>query len=210
MQRGMFYPKRVPKFIDALFPQCLWRKADDALYLTFDDSPSPYTLELLDLLAQHNAKATFFLIGKQIERYPDYAEAIVQQGHRIGNHSYSHTRNLQSPFFRDEVIQTAQLIAMLNPPEVARPSLFRFPFGRFNFASLRILSELNIQPIMWSLLTADFDASVSDKMVLNLLRSAIAGDIVVMHDNEKSIKKLRAVLPIALGELSRRFSFNLL
>jgi peptidoglycan/xylan/chitin deacetylase (PgdA/CDA1 family) len=206
----MFYPKRVPKFIDALFPQCLWRKADDALYLTVDDSPSPYTPELLELLAQHNAKATFFLIGKQVERYPDYANAIVQQGHRIGNHSYSHTRNLQESFFRDEVLQTAQLIAMLNPPEVARPSLFRFPYGRFNFVSLRVLSELNIQPIMWSLLTADFDAQVSNKTVLNILRSATAGDIVVMHDNEQSIQKLRAVLPIALDELSRRFSFNLL
>ena len=172
MQRGMFYPKRVPKFIDALFPKCLWRKADDALYLTFDDSPSPHTPELLELLAQHNAKATFFLIGNHVERYPDYAKAIVQQGHRIGNHSYSHTRNLQETFFRDEVIRTEQLLSTLCASCTASQSLFRFPFGRFNFVSLRILKELNLMPVMWSLLTADFDARVSDKTVLNLLRSA--------------------------------------
>ncbi len=206
----MFYPKRVPKFIDALFPQCLWRKADDALYLTVDDSPSPHTPELLEILARYHVKATFFLIGKHIERYPDYAKAIVQQGHRIGNHSYSHTRNLHETFFRDEVIRTEQLLSTLCASCTARQSLFRFPYGRFNFVSLRILKELNLTPVMWSLLTADFDASVSAEAVLNLLRSATAGDIVVMHDNEKSIQKLRAVLPIALGELSRRFSFNLL
>ncbi|MFQ3597247.1 MAG: polysaccharide deacetylase family protein [Chloroherpetonaceae bacterium] len=206
----MFYPKRVPKFVDAFFPQCLWRKSDDALYLTFDDSPSPHTPELLALLAQFNTKATFFLIGKQIERYPDYAEAIVQHGHRIGNHSYSHTRNLQEAFFRDEVTRTEQLMQALNAPNVMQQSLFRFPYGRFNFASLRILKELNLTPVMWSLLTADFDARVSDQTVLNLLRSAVGGDVVVMHDGEKSISKLRAVLPIALPELSRRFSLNLL
>lgn len=204
----MFYPKRVPKFIDTFFPECLWRKSDDALYLTFDDSPSPHTPELLELLARHNTKATFFLIGKQIERYPDYAAAIVQHGHRIGNHSYTHTRNLKTSFFRDEVIRTEQLLSTLS--STVHPPLFRFPYGRFNFASIRILKELNLTPVMWSLLTADFDASVSDKTVLNLLRSAVGGDIVVMHDSEKSISKLRAVLPIVIPELSRRFSLNLL
>lgn len=63
---------------------------------------------------------------------------------------------------------------------------------------------------MWSLLTADFDARVSSKTVLHLLCSATAGDVVVMHDSEKAISKLSKVLPIALPELSRRFSFNLL
>lgn len=206
----MFYPKRVPKFVDAFFPQCLWRKADDALYLTFDDSPSPYTPELLDLLETHHAKATFFLIGKQIERHPDYAEAIVKRGHRIGNHSYSHARHLRGAFFRDEVAKTERLIAQLLGEARQGAPLFRFPYGRFNFASLRALSELGITPVMWSLLTADFDASVSDRFVLKMLRSALAGDIVVMHDNEKSISKLRGALPIALPELATRFSLNLL
>ncbi len=206
----VFYPKRVPKFVDAFFPQCVWRKSDDALYLTVDDSPSPHTPELLEILAQFNIKATFFLIGKQIERYPDYAEAIVRHGHRIGNHSYSHTRNLQVSFFRDEVCRTEQLLSTLCPTHTARPLLFRFPYGRFNFVALRILKELNLTPVMWSLLTADFDASVSSNMMLHLLRSAVAGDIVVMHDGETAISKLRTILPIALPELSRRFSFNLL
>ncbi len=206
----VFYPKRVPKFVDALFPQCVWRKSDNALYLTFDDSPSPYTPELLELLARYQVKATFFLIGKQIERYPDYAEAIVRHGHRIGNHSYSHTRSLQASFFRDEVCRTEQLLSTLRASSTAGQSLFRFPYGRFNFASLRVLKELNLTPVMWSLLTADFDAKVSEQTVLNLLGSATAGDIVVMHDGEQAISKLRAVLPIALPELSRRFSLNLL
>lgn len=206
----MFYPKRVPKFADIFFPSCVWRRSDNALYLTFDDSPSPHTPELLDILARHNTKATFFLIGKQIERYPDYAEAIVQHGHHIGNHSYSHARHLRASFFRDEVCRTEQLLTSLRTQRTARSSLFRFPYGRFNFTSLRILEELNLTPVMWSLLTADFDDSVSDQSVLNLLRSAVGGDIVVMHDGETSISKLRTVLPIALPELSRRFSFNLL
>ncbi len=204
----MFYPKRVPKIADKLFPQCLWRKSDDALYLTFDDSPSPHTPELLDILEKHNAKATFFLIGREIERFPDYAEAIVKRGHRIGNHSYSHTRNLHAEFFRDEVIKTERLLSQLHRENLQRQSLFRFPYGKFNFAMLRMLKELNLTPVMWSLLTADFDASVSANMVLNLLRSAKSGDIVVMHDNEKSISKLKSVLPIALPQFAQRFSLK--
>ena len=206
----MFYPKRVPKFVDTFFPSCVWRRPGDALYLTFDDSPSPHTPELLDILARHNTKATFFLIGKQIERYPDYAEAIAEHGHRLGNHSYSHRRNLHATFFRDEVCRTEQLLASLRIQSTARSSLFRFPYGRFNFTSLRILKDHNLTPVMWSLLTADFDARVSSKTVLHLLCSATAGDVVVMHDSEKAISKLSKVLPIALPELSRRFSFNLL
>ncbi len=204
----MFYPKHVPKIADKLFPQCLWRKSDDALYLTFDDSPSPHTPELLDILEKHNAKATFFLIGRQIERFPNYAEEIVKRGHRIGNHSYSHTRNLHAEFFRDEVIKTERLLSQLNRENLQRQSLFRFPYGKFNFATLHVLKELNVTPVMWSLLTADFDASVSAKTVLNLLRSAKSGDIVVMHDNEKSISKLNSVLPIALPQFAQRFSLK--
>jgi len=204
----MFYPKRVPKIADRLFPQCLWRKSDHALYLTFDDSPSPHTPELLDMLEQHNATATFFLIGQHIERYPDYAAEIVKRGHRIGNHSYSHTRNLKAEFFRDEVIKTERLLSQLNRENLQRQSLFRFPYGTFNFATLRVLKELNLTPVMWSLLTADFDVSVSANMVLNLLCSAHGGDIVVMHDNEKSISNLKTVLPIALPQLAQRFSLK--
>ncbi len=204
----MFYPKRVPKIADRLFPQCLWRKSDDALYLTFDDSPSPDTLWLLDILEKYNAKATFFLIGRQIERFPDYAEEIVKRGHRIGNHSYAHTRNLHTEFFRDEVIKTERLLSQLNRENLQRQSLFRFPYGTFNFATLRVLKELNLTPVMWSLLTADFDASVSANTVLTLLRSAKGGDIVVMHDNEQSISKLKSVLPIALPQFAQRFSLK--
>jgi peptidoglycan/xylan/chitin deacetylase (PgdA/CDA1 family) len=204
----VFYPKRVPKFVDRLFPQCLWRKSDNALYLTFDDSPSPDTLWLLDILEKHNAKATFFLIGQHIERFPDHAEEIVKRGHHIGNHSYSHTRNLHAPFFRDEVIKTERLLSQLHRENLQQQSLFRFPYGKFNFASLRVLAELNLTPVMWSLLTADFDVSVSEKSVLNLLRSATGGDIIVMHDNEKSISKLKSVLPIALPQLAECFSLK--
>ncbi len=204
----MFYPKRIPKLVDRLFPQCLWRKSDDALYLTFDDSPSPHTPELLDILEKHNATATFFLIGQHIERYPNYAEDIVKRGHRIGNHSYSHTRNLRPEFFRDEVIKTERLLLHLCSDGSERQSLFRFPYGTFNFATLRVLKELNLTPVMWSLLTADFDVSVSANMVLTLLRSAKSGDIVVMHDNEKSISKLKSVLPIALPQFAQRFSLK--
>ncbi len=201
----MFYPKRVPKFVDRLFPQCLWRKSDDALYLTFDDSPSPHTPELLDILEKHNAKATFFLIGRQIERFPDYAAEIIKRGHRVGNHSYSHTRHLHAEFFRDEVIRTERLLSDLCNGNVVSPSLFRFPYGRFNFATLRVLKELNLTPVMWSLLAADFDASVSANTVLNLLRSANGGDIIVMHDHEKSVSKLKSVLPIVLPQFVQRF-----
>lgn len=206
----MFYPKRVPTFIDRLFPQCLWRKSDKALYLTFDDAPSPFTPELLDILARHRVKATFFLIGERIERYPDFAELIVKSGHRLGNHSHSHARTLEVRAFRDEVLKTERLLQRLDSASLSGEKLFRFPYGRFNFATLRILDELGYAPVMWSLLTADFDARLSWRDALRLLRSARGGDIVVMHDNETAIAKLRVALPVALAELSERFSFKTL
>jgi Polysaccharide deacetylase. len=115
---------------------------------------------------------------------------------------------LKAEFFRDEVIKTERLLSQLNRENLQRQSLFRFPYGTFNFATLRVLKELNLTPVMWSLLTADFDVSVSANMVLNLLCSAHGGDIVVMHDNEKSISNLKTVLPIALPQLAQRFHLN--
>ncbi|MDW8436512.1 MAG: polysaccharide deacetylase family protein [Chloroherpetonaceae bacterium] len=206
----MFYPKRVPKVADWLLPQCLWRKNDEAIYLTFDDAPSPCTLELLEILDKCRAKATFFLVGERIERYPDVAELIVKSGHRIANHSYSHRWDLKAEALRDEVLRTERLLRNLDPSSVAGEKLFRFPYGRFNFAKLRALSELGYVVVMWSLLSADFDDRVSEREILRLLRAARGGDIVVMHDLEKTITKLRAALPIALAELSERHSFQTL
>lgn len=206
----MFYPKRIPKLIDKIFPQCLWRKADGAIYLTFDDSPSPFTLELLEMLDKVKVRATFFLVGKNIEAYPDFARMIVEHGHRVGNHSFSHSHKLLEIHFREEISKTNRLLLELDASLATAQPLFRFPYGRFTLRALNVLKESGITPVMWSLLTADFDSRVTEKQSLRLLRSSRMGDIVVMHDNAKAIEKLRSILPIALYELSEQIELRTL
>lgn len=155
----------------------------NAIAVTFDDGPSPHTLEVLDVLKKHNAKATFFCIGKQIEKHPEILKRLYDEGHAVGNHSYSHANTfpiLNVKKMTAELEKTGQLIESTTGQ---KSLLFRPPFGVTNPRIAKAVKELNLLTIGWSIRSYD-TVSKNEKNIANrILRKLKPGAIVLFHDN---------------------------
>jgi peptidoglycan-N-acetylglucosamine deacetylase len=154
------------------------------LALTFDDGPNdPATLELLDVLARHQAKATFFLIGKHVRKRPDIVQRIVAAGHEIGNHTYWHPNLV---FCSDaklllEIKECAMALEDAGVPDAGK-KLFRPPFGGRKPATLRIARQLGYEPVMWSVTCFDWKATTADRVEAHARRRIRGGDVILLHD----------------------------
>jgi peptidoglycan-N-acetylglucosamine deacetylase len=157
------------------------------LALTFDDGPNdPHTLRLLDVLAQHQAKATFFLIGKYVRRRPEIARAILAAGHQIGNHTYSHPNLIfvSASRLRQELEDCGKA---LEDALGVRTRLFRPPFGGRRPNVLRTARAMDLQPIMWSVTAYDWSARSPEEIVGKVVRQVDSrrnpqAEIVLLHD----------------------------
>ncbi|MFI5104998.1 MAG: polysaccharide deacetylase family protein [Terriglobales bacterium] len=157
------------------------------LALTYDDGPNdPHTLRLLDVLAKHNARATFFLIGKYVRQRPDIARAIQAAGHAIGNHTDSHPNLIfvSAARLRQELDSCRKALE----DAIGAPApLFRPPFGGRRPNVLRTARKLGLEPIMWSVTGYDWSAKSSDAIVHYVTRQIDSrrrtqGEIVLLHD----------------------------
>jgi peptidoglycan/xylan/chitin deacetylase (PgdA/CDA1 family) len=152
------------------------------LALTYDDGPNdPHTLRLLEVLSRHGARATFFLIGRFVERRPDIAREIVEQGHAVGNHTWSHPRLI----FRGNAQTRWQLERCQQAIESATgvaSRLFRPPFGGRRPATLRIARSLGLEPIMWNIAGRDWRASLAARIANRVSRRIRGGDVILLHD----------------------------
>jgi len=154
-----------------------------ALALTFDDGPGPvYTGQVLALLRRHGVKATFFLIGENVESYPDVVRQILGDGHLVGNHTWSHPDlgRLSRSRIREEIERTGELIARVGG--MRPPTVFRAPGGFFPSASLEICGELGLRPVSWSVDPEDWSNPGTDVIIDRVLRRARTGSIVLEHD----------------------------
>lgn len=162
----------------------------NSIYLTFDDGPDPdVTPQLLDLLKTRNAKATFFLVGANIEAYPELVSRIVENGHSIGNHSYNHKRfhelELQSQL--DEIISTNNLIEKITG---AKCKLFRAPGGRWTVPLFLKLIRLGITSVHWSKDSMDWRKN-SEQAISYLAKKPIKNmDIVLLHDDHRKVLRI--------------------
>ncbi|HEY8683241.1 MAG TPA: polysaccharide deacetylase family protein, partial [Rhodanobacter sp.] len=112
-------------------------RQDNAIYLSFDDGPDPeHTPRLLDLLGEHRAQASFFLIGKQVERYPALAERIVAEGHALGNHSFSHPRSFGKTSLQQQLQEIERTDLLLAEFDQRAKHRFRPPRGSFSLSLL--------------------------------------------------------------------------
>jgi peptidoglycan-N-acetylglucosamine deacetylase len=155
--------------------------------LTFDDGPNdPHTLRLLDVLAAHQAKATFFLIGKYVRQRPEIARAILAAGHEIGNHTYSHPNLIfaSAGRLRQELEDCDKTLedALGSPVRLFRP-----PFGGRRPNVLRTARALGLAPIMWSVTAYDWSAQSPEPIVGHVVRQADSrrtpqSEIVLLHD----------------------------
>jgi peptidoglycan-N-acetylglucosamine deacetylase len=197
----MFYLTSSPWWLRRLYPDCLWEmpKDDGKIYLTFDDGPHPdATPMVLDMLAAVGAKASFFCIGDNVRKYPEVYQRILREGHRVGNHSYHHLNGWKTS-------NDAYLEDIRKAAERIDSNIFRPPYGRIRRAQIRALRSMGLKPVMWSLLSGDFDPQLSEEQCAeNVLKNLAPGHIVVFHDSKKALQKMQYALPLVLQLISER------
>lgn len=154
--------------------------------LTFDDGPSPKsTLRLLHLLSRYSMHATFFLVGRNVERYPGITRQIAEEGHEIGNHSYSHSLLPLLPR-RLLLREMDRATAAIQHVTGQRPRLFRPPMGWFSRSMLRTLAEHGYRAVLGDVYPQDCNRPGSGVILRRVLERVGPGSIVILHDGSVS------------------------
>ena len=205
------------RFLRWLYPHAVWRMdpSAKAVYLTFDDGPIPEaTPFVLDTLAHYGIKATFFVVGDNVHKYPELFQRIINEGHRIGNHTYNHIggfRWLSKNYLRNTkkamelmIDELRKMSADKNQQEASinqqfATPLFRPPHGWMRPLQYRVIRNKGYKIIMWDLVTRDYSKRLTAAEVLeNVKHYARNGSIITFHDSLRSINKLKVILPLAL------------
>ena len=169
--------------------------------LTFDDGPTKNVDQLLPLLDEYNAKSTFFLIGNEIEKHPEEAKKIVEAGHQIGNHTYSHKRMVlkSSSFIEEEIEKTDELIRSIGyEGEID----FRPPYGKKFLGLPYYLNKTNRETIMWSLDPETYYTSVDEK-INYVMENIQPGSIILLHPMYDQTGGTLQVVETILKELTK-------
>ena len=215
------------RFLRWIYPHAVWRMdpSSKAVYLTFDDGPIPEaTPFVLETLARYGIKATFFMVGDNVRKYPDVFRQVVEAGHRIGNHTFNHIGGLR--WLSKNYLKNTQKAQEVIESEISRITndklrsehetrqssftkdssltkdsspLFRPPHGWMRTLQYKIIRKQGYQIIMWDLVTRDYSRNLTAEEVLdNVKRYARNGSIITFHDSLRSIDKLHQMLPEAL------------
>lgn len=155
--------------------------AHNTIALTFDDGPHPeVTPRLLDELKRHGAHATFFMIGRQIEKHPDIARRVLAEGHDIGNHTYTHPKlpELTNDAADEEIRRTEEIMASVLSH---RTKWFRPPFGSLRADQRALVEKRGMQSILGDVSTGDW-AIPPEEQILSKFAEATAGSIIICHD----------------------------
>ena len=183
--------EQVPSFVRNLFPKALWRMNPDekSVYLTFDDGPIPVvTPWVLDLLKRYNIKATFFMVGDNVRKHPQEYMQVIENGHRVGNHTFNHLKGLFT--------NTKEYIENVDKADTfIHSNLFRPPHGILRQRQYKELSK-RYQFVMWDLVTRDYSTRLSGEDVLaNVKKFVRNGSIITFHDSLRSESNLKYALP---------------
>ncbi len=187
-------------FLRWIYPHALWRmdKREKAVYLTFDDGPIPEaTPFILNTLERYGAKATFFMVGENAQKYPHLLQEVKARGHRIGNHTYNHIGGFRwwSWLYLANVVKANKIL---------KTDLFRPPHGWMKVMQYRVLRHCGFKVVMWDVVTRDYSRRLNAEDVLyNVKRYTRPGSIITFHDSLKSIDKLKHALPEALQWLTQ-------
>lgn len=201
-------------WLRALYPGMMWRQPgnEKELYLTFDDGPVPEaTPFVLELLQQFDAKATFFVVGHNVDKYPQLLQKMVEEGHAVGNHTYHHLNawHVNPRIYRQNVWQCQQAIQQVLPSFDTR--LFRPPYGKMTPVHSRLIKK-DYSLVLWDVLTADFDQKLKpDVCLAKAIKHSEAGSIVLFHDSIKALRNMKYTLPRYLEHFSKKgFEFKAL
>jgi len=197
------YLIKTPFWLRAFYPKCTWNipSNDKVIYLSFDDGPHPEaTPFVLAELKKYHAKATFFCIGNNVLKHPNIYESILQEGHRVGNHTYDHMNGWKTT--TNEYIENIK-----DATSLIESNLFRPPYGRITKRQIRALSSIKNLPqqiIMWDVLSADFDLKLNgEDCARNVIKNTKPGSIIVFHDSQKAWDRMSVALPMVLAYFSQ-------
>ena len=201
------YLIRPPKIYQWLFTKAVFRENTQrkTVYLTFDDGPHPeVTSYVLSILALHQIKATFFVLGKNAQKHPELIKELKEQGHQIGNHGMDHLNGWATP--TDEYVRNVAL-----GKQLTGSCLFRPPYGKLTFGQYRRLVKTE-KIIFWDVISGDFDQKIDErKVVNNVLQNARNGSVIVMHDSKKAMNNLIGSMnEIIKGLKQKGFDFEIL
>ena len=201
--------EQVPNLFRSLYPQALWRinPQEKAVYLTFDDGPIPLvTPWVLSLLKSEGIKATFFMVGDNVCKHPEIYQMVVEDGHRIGNHTYHHIiggRHTSARYLKDADLAN----------EVLHTRLFRPPHGWMRWEQYIVLRHY-YKIVMWDVITRDYSKKLRGPQVLaNVMKYTRRGSIITFHDSLKSWNNgnLQFALRACIGFLkSEGYEFKLI
>jgi peptidoglycan/xylan/chitin deacetylase (PgdA/CDA1 family) len=183
----MIIPALIPRMVTWLFPNRVWQipTAQKEIFLSFDDGPHPkITPMVLDMLATHGAKASFFCIGDRVKRFPGIYQRIVDEGHAIGNHTFHHLNGWKT--------NDADYLTNITEAALCIDSrLFRPPYGRIKGSQARAIVAKGFKTIMWTVLSGDYDAKLNPAQCANrVLENIEPGFIFLFHDAEKAEKNM--------------------
>ena len=201
---------KTPSTLQRVFSSFVWKIPQEkpTIYLTFDDGPIPeLTPWVVEMLREYKAKATFFCVGDNIQKHSAIFRNLVQEGHSIGNHTYSHLNAWKTD--KKIYLQDIQKCQYEIEKREVKTRFFRPPYGKLNFY-LRKEVEKNHQIVLWDVLSYDFDEQVSRETCLkNTLQNCENGSIIVFHDNIKATRNLIYTLPRLIEHFSEKgFTFD--
>jgi peptidoglycan/xylan/chitin deacetylase (PgdA/CDA1 family) len=203
---------RAPFFLPWLYPNLVWRIPTEKkeLYLTFDDGPVPGPTDfVLEVLAKHSIKATFFCIGDNVHKHPDVFKRVLDQGHTIGNHTFNHLKGWSTSLEKYlENVKQCEAEFRTSNLEFRTSNLFRPPYGKITSSQISALNDYRI--VMWDVLTNDYDRAKSPEAVLkNSIRVTRPGSVIVFHDSIKAERNMSYALPRYIDHfLNLGYSFN--
>lgn len=196
------------KFIELISFDLTWKMPSrtKSIFLTFDDGPHPLiTPKVLNILDEYDAKATFFCVGENVQKYTETYHQILNRGHRTGNHTYHHLKGWITPLkeYQDDALMCKDYI---------QSTLFRPPYGKITPKQIKALKKEKFKIIMWTVLSQDYKANTNKKMLLRkAIRKTRSGSIIVFHDSEKAADNLMYILPEYLKYFKNKgYSFEII
>jgi peptidoglycan/xylan/chitin deacetylase (PgdA/CDA1 family) len=181
----------IPHLLRWIYPNYTWKvkTSEKVVYFTFDDGPHPeITPWVLEQLAVYNAKATFFMVGDNMVKYPQIVELVQNAGCKIGNHTFNHLRGWAT---KDEIY----LQNFEKSEAIFKTKLFRPPYGRIRSSQAKFILKTH-QVIMWDRLSCDYEANLNIPASIKAMKILPAnGSVFVFHDSEKAFNNLKVLLP---------------
>ena len=207
---------KTPRFLQKIFTSLRWKNKtrEKKIWLTFDDGPEEEVTEFILLtLKKLEIRATFFLTGEKIKKHPELTKQIIEAGHIVGNHSFSHLDGFKTK--KEKYIYDIELCQKLINEKLVelgvskKLRIFRPPYGRILPKQIKLLNE-KYQLIMWDVFSWDFKKNVTkEKLHKNVVENVELGSIIVFHNNQKSYKNLLISLESILAKLkSQGYSFS--